>query len=1342
MHIATLFVALIAAAGLAIIAYGYRATSGLLLAAGDEEFLHVAEHTADQVRNLLAPARLLVELLARHPLTRTATLPARLEALPLLTTALVTHPEISAVYVGFGDGDFFLVRSLRAAVRQSLNAPAEAAFLVQSLAARDRPTPGRYVFLDRQLAVVRDDPRPDYRFDPRTREWYRQAVASATLVRTSPYVFFTTREIGTTLAQRSGTGGTVVGADITLQELSRHLAQSRVTPSAQIALVDRLGFVIAHPNPERLIRPGPGDPVLTRATDLEDPALRQLLTRPDDAMRGHTTLPIQGRAWIGGRRPIQVDVGEPLTLVLAAPRDELVAEARGLAQWQLVIGFGILGLTLGLVWLSARRISRPLEMLARSVERIGGGDLDTSLPEVWNPLEVGALRDVTDRMRRMLRGHIEERAARLAEEQRRARELDIARQIQESMLPIAPPEPLGGCYAIAATLQPAHEVGGDLYDFFLLDGRRLILAIADVADKGMPAALLMARVTGLLRAIGRGDTGPGEVLRELDMRLSQGNEMCMFVTMACAVLDGESGELRYASAGHERPLLRRLGGETTVLVLEGGPALGLGADAGFPVWAGHLAPGDTLVLCTDGVTEAFDRAGVAFGLERFRRVVAETPADALGTLPDRLVEAVERFSVGGAPRDDLAMLALQYRPPGVTVDAHEGESWRFSVDSEPETAARAWRWIEGILRARDVPPATVHDCVLAVEELLTNVVTHAYRGQPGHQAHIRLQSPAGEDRDPARGRRAAVQSARGAGAGPRGAARRPPGRGARPPAGQSPRRPLGVRARGSGQRRHAPLGAARRFPGGRGLRGRDTAWSGRDRRARDRDRQPRTDGALGGAPGAPRHRHRAPARGGARARARSTGHHVARVPARRPRVHQQRGHPVRHPRAQGDRGARGRVALVSAQAAVLKVLQIVKALPADQIFASHGGARRLPRHRRARGARAALTILPPERVRHVDGRAAARYREVTEPSPVHPLEDSAALLSDGPALAARMARDGYLYLPRLLPRDVIAGVQREVATVARDAGWLRRDAPLADAIADPSGFCVDPEPRYLEVLRRINRLESYHALKHHPRLLGFFERMLGAPVFPHPRVLMRNIFPDRLEYTTKAHQDYPNVQGTPEVYTAWMPLIDCPPELGGLQVARGSHTLGVLEFGIGNGAGGIEILDPLEDRWTGGPMQAGDVLVFHSHTVHKGVENRSDRLRMSIDCRFQRVRDPFNPDNANPDGQPLTWDEVYAGLALRRPPVLLDPLAPDRSAVRPDVVRPAGCPGLRARRRRRPSGALRPPAHRGPRPGPGQARARAAAARDARQRPGLRPRPPTDASASEARSAPLAAALD
>src|SRR6185295_4206394 len=111
---------------------------------------------------------------------------------------------------------------------------------------------------------------------------------------------------------------------------------------------------------------------------------------------GHVTLPLAGGDWVGVKRSIDMDAGEPLVLVLAAPRRELVAEARGLAQEQVLIGLGLLGLALVLVWLSARFISRPLEQLTRAVKHMGGGDLDTRLPEISNPLEVGALRDVTD----------------------------------------------------------------------------------------------------------------------------------------------------------------------------------------------------------------------------------------------------------------------------------------------------------------------------------------------------------------------------------------------------------------------------------------------------------------------------------------------------------------------------------------------------------------------------------------------------------------------------------------------------------------------------------------------------------------------------------------------------------------------------------------------------------------------------------------------------------------------------------------------------------------------------------------------------------------------------------
>jgi hypothetical protein len=262
---------------------------------------------------------------------------------------------------------------------------------------------------------------------------------------------------------------------------------------------------------------------------------------------------------------------------------------------------------------------------------------------------------------------------------------------------------------------------------------------------------------------------------------------------------------------------------------------------------------------------------------------------------------------------------------------------------------------------------------------------------------------------------------------------------------------------------------------------------------------------------------------------------------------------------------------------------------------------------------------------------------------ITPFIDSSDLINDGAALTERMRRDGYLFLPGLLPRADVAAVQRQIGDIVRDAGWLRQDQPVTSAIADPSGFCVDPDPTYLRTLRNINHIEDYHALKHDPALIALFERMLGGPILPHPRVLMRNIFPAREEFTTKAHQGFPNVQGTTEVYTAWLPLIDCPMEVGPLQVAAGSHTADVYDFDIAGGAGGIEISDPLEGRWVSGAFAVGDVLIFHSMTVHKGVPNRSDRLRMSMDVRYQLVSEPFNIDNANADGQPLSWDDIYAG---------------------------------------------------------------------------------------------------
>src|SRR5262245_16848667 len=262
---------------------------------------------------------------------------------------------------------------------------------------------------------------------------------------------------------------------------------------------------------------------------------------------------------------------------------------------------------------------------------------------------------------------------------------------------------------------------------------------------------------------------------------------------------------------------------------------------------------------------------------------------------------------------------------------------------------------------------------------------------------------------------------------------------------------------------------------------------------------------------------------------------------------------------------------------------------------------------------------------------------------MEPFLDSTALVGDLDALNQRLDTEGYLFIRGLLPRDAVFDVRRQCREVAAAGGWLDRAHPLDEGVANPAAACTDPEPRYVEVFRRLYVLEALHALKHHPAIVGFFERLFSEPVLIHPLFVMRNIFPQRPESTTPAHQDYVHIQGTPRTYTTWVPLGDCPLEEGCLSVAAGSHRDGVRDFRVTNGSGGLEVVDPLAGRWRASAFAAGDVLMFHSLTVHKGLPNLTNRLRQSMDARYQRVSEPVSDLSLRPYANLYTWDQIYAG---------------------------------------------------------------------------------------------------
>lgn len=268
---------------------------------------------------------------------------------------------------------------------------------------------------------------------------------------------------------------------------------------------------------------------------------------------------------------------------------------------------------------------------------------------------------------------------------------------------------------------------------------------------------------------------------------------------------------------------------------------------------------------------------------------------------------------------------------------------------------------------------------------------------------------------------------------------------------------------------------------------------------------------------------------------------------------------------------------------------------------------------------------------------------------VPPLRESTHLLRDPATLRRRFRDDGYLFLRGVMPRDALDRTLGAVLAEVEKAGWLLPGTDPRDRLADPAKACAEPMAAYRAVYDRVFRLEAFHALPHAPELAAVMRRILDDDdLLIHPRKITRMIFPverGQPDFTTPAHQDYSAVQGSAETCSVWIPLHDCPIDQGSLMAAEGTHRDGMYGYRLSLGAGGVEIDDPLEDRWRGADFAAGDILVFSTLLVHRGARNLSNRLRISTDCRFQRTADTICEACIQLQGESFGWEDVYAGWA-------------------------------------------------------------------------------------------------
>lgn len=253
---------------------------------------------------------------------------------------------------------------------------------------------------------------------------------------------------------------------------------------------------------------------------------------------------------------------------------------------------------------------------------------------------------------------------------------------------------------------------------------------------------------------------------------------------------------------------------------------------------------------------------------------------------------------------------------------------------------------------------------------------------------------------------------------------------------------------------------------------------------------------------------------------------------------------------------------------------------------------------------------------------------------------STAIAHNGPALAERMASDGYLFIRGLLPVAEVAEVRRQFLQHAAGGGWVS-DTETGTAV--PENACKDPEPVYLKTFIPMWQLESLHRLKSHPNIVAVFERMFGEPCLVHPLLVARNIFPrgEKFDFTTGSHQDRIHIGGGTS-YACWIPLGDCPREMGSLIVAEGSHKQGVRDFTIASGAGGLETVGDFTSNWVGSDFAMGDAVIFADTTVHKALPNGTNLLRQSFDARYQRLSDPIADVSIRTYADMCSWEDTYA----------------------------------------------------------------------------------------------------
>ena len=508
----------------------------------------------------------------------------------------------------------------------------------------------------------------------------------------------------------------VINVSLSLNWLSQTISAVKPYPNSYSIMIGRGGTYFVHPDTTKITR----QTIFTQTMEQPDTALSALGYAMQRGEEGMKQMNVNGEDCYVFYKPL----GQTgCSMAIVCPESDIFG---GFDRLRRTIRIIVLGGLLLMLYVFIRVITRelrPLRRLAHEAEAIASGQFDAVLPDFKRIDEIGQLSHSFGNMQQSLVKYIEELKDTTAQKASIESDLRIASGIQMGMLPVKfPTRDDRDDVQLYASLTPAKEVGGDLFDFYFRD-EKLFFCIGDVSGKGVPASLFMAVTRSTFRTVSAHESMPDRIVTTMNKTIADMNKTHMFVTLFVGVLDLPTGRLHYCNAGHDAPLL--VGAGVGELPCDPNIPVGFMPTWKYSLQEAQIFTGTTIFLFTDGLTEAMDANHAQFQMERVNDVASQALSQQQQEprqLIAQMTEAVHQFVGDAEQSDDLTMMAIQYIRQQSNVKMKKS----IVLPNDTQEVPRLNAFVEEVCEALGFEEMVVMQIKVAVEEAVVNVMKYAY----------------------------------------------------------------------------------------------------------------------------------------------------------------------------------------------------------------------------------------------------------------------------------------------------------------------------------------------------------------------------------------------------------------------------------------------------------------------------------------------------------------------------------------------------------------------------------------------------------------------------------------